>query len=171
MRSSNVLSSFVWQGFGRLLFENTSSNANLLKRESNLYFMKLVLFPPYLASVWLKITGRLDVLQNKSTAKLTSLTLWKNLLESLTDLFCRSRPMTPASSNFAKQIKKTLHKRKQHLFLLKKGKILYFFKDQGRSLIKRSRKEPKNLLIETSTRVITLCTVLRLDCMNYKRNI
>ena len=31
------------------------------------------------------------------------------------------RPMTLVGSNFAKQIKKTLHKRKKHLFLWKKG--------------------------------------------------
>ena len=47
------------------------------------------------------------------------------------------RPMALVSSNFAKQIKKTLHKRKKYLFLLKKGKIQFFFKDQGRE---KSRK-------------------------------
>ena len=56
-----------------------------------------------------------------------------NLLESLKVLrYCRPlknitmfgpQPMALVSSNFAKQIKKTLRKRKQYLFSLKKGKI------------------------------------------------
>ena len=51
-----------------------NSDANLVNREASLYFLKLVLFRPYLASAWVK-KGRLDVLQKKSTDKLISLPL------------------------------------------------------------------------------------------------
>ena len=53
-----------------------NGDANLVNMEANLYFFKLVLFRPYLASAWLKKkTGKLDVLQKKSTDKLISLSL------------------------------------------------------------------------------------------------
>ena len=42
-------------------------------------------------------------------------------------------------------LKKTIHKRKQHLFLLKKGKIWYFFKDQGRSPKKVGKRAEKRI--------------------------
>ena len=41
------------------------------------------------------------------------------------------------------QIKKTILKRKQHLFLLKKGKLWYFFKDQGRGPKKVEKRAEK----------------------------
>ena len=51
-----------------------NSDANLVNKEANLYFFKLVLFRPYLASAGLKNkTGKRDVLQKKSTDKLISL--------------------------------------------------------------------------------------------------
>ena len=96
-----------------------------------------------------KITGKLDVLQKKSTDKLISLPLWKNLQESLKVLFCRPlknitmfgpRPKTLVSICFHwKRVKDDIS----------------LIKDQEIEAQKKLRKEPKNLLIETSTRPIT----------------
>ena len=52
-----------------------NSDPNLVNWEASLFFLKLVLFRPCLASAWVKKKGRLDVLQKKSTDILISLSL------------------------------------------------------------------------------------------------
>ena len=126
----------------------------LVNKEAKLYFLKLVLFLPYLASAWLKNNNKTwrfaeqNQQINWSVCRYERICgrVWKVCFVHHWKIFMITmfgpRPMTLLSSHLPKKIKKTLHKRMQLLFFFC---FISLKINQSRSLIKRLRKEPKNL--------------------------